>query len=90
MDFLVSLCEQHPMLRDGTVLRNSAVTIGTSQSHSLEKHVHVGLKKKEKKKTIFTEKLFIFFHSPPPLQGSKIKGPLFASGPLTRLATCSL
>ena len=30
MDFLVSSCEQHPMLRDGTVLRSSAVTIGTN------------------------------------------------------------
>ena len=29
MKFLVGLCEQHPMLRDGTVLRSSAVTIGT-------------------------------------------------------------
>ena len=31
MDFLVSSCEQHPMLRDGAVLRSSAsaVTIGT-------------------------------------------------------------
>ena len=27
--FLVGSCEQHPMLRDGTVLRSSAVTIGT-------------------------------------------------------------
>ena len=31
MDFLVSSCEQHPMLRDGTVLRSSAVTIGTTE-----------------------------------------------------------
>ena len=30
MDFLVSSCEQHPMLSDGTVLRSSAVTIGTT------------------------------------------------------------
>ena len=33
MDFLVSSCEQHPMLRDGTVLRSSAVTIGTRLYH---------------------------------------------------------
>ena len=26
MKFLVGLCEQHPMLRDSTVLRSSAVT----------------------------------------------------------------
>ena len=30
MDFLVSSCEQHPTLRDGTVLRSSAVTISTT------------------------------------------------------------
>ena len=30
MKFLVGSCEQRPMLRDGTVLRSSAVTIGTS------------------------------------------------------------
>ena len=29
MKFLVGSCEQRPMLRDGTVLRSSAVTIGT-------------------------------------------------------------
>ena len=35
MDFLVSSCEQHPMLRDGTVLRSSAVTIGTTSDRTL-------------------------------------------------------
>ena len=30
MKFLVGSCEQRPMLRDGTVLRSSAVTIGTN------------------------------------------------------------
>ena len=30
MKFLVGSCEQCPMLRDGTVLRSSAVTIGTN------------------------------------------------------------
>ena len=34
MKFLVGSCEQRPMLRDGTVLRSSAVTIGTSISFS--------------------------------------------------------
>ena len=30
MKFLVGSCEQRPMLRDGTELRSSAVTIGTT------------------------------------------------------------
>ena len=33
MKFLVGSCEQRPMLRDGTVLRSSAVTIGTTQDN---------------------------------------------------------
>ena len=31
MKFLVGSCEQRPMLRDDTVLRSSAVTIGTTR-----------------------------------------------------------
>ena len=33
--FLVGSCEQRPMLRNGTVLRSSAVTIGTTRQHNL-------------------------------------------------------
>ena len=40
MKFLVGLCEQRPMLRDGTVLRSSAVIIGTTLACG-NKWIHV-------------------------------------------------
>ena len=36
MKFLVGSCEQRPMPRDGTVLRSSAVTIGTMFTLAIE------------------------------------------------------
>ena len=71
MKFLVGSCEQRPMLRDGTVLRSSAVTIGTM---TVLREEHPGFNCQYKEDGLVSRPPSLFTSVRRPMHGTRLAG----------------